>query len=123
MSYTSIIFLYFFLPSFIVLYAIVKTSWRPVLMAAGSSIVIAWATPFALIPMGIAVTLAYILGLIFGKMKEKKKAAGALLLLFLLIIIGQAVYFFAVHSSDDKLISAFGLGIHTGRVAEANDGL
>ena len=115
MSYTSIIFLYFFLPSFMAIYALVKASWRPFIMAAGSCFVTLWVSPFALIPMLVSVAASYLAGISLGRLrlKDNKKAAGAVLLLFLLIISAQAVYFFGLSKNDDRLISAVGLGIMT----------
>ena len=91
MSYTSIIFLYFFLPAFMGLYAVVKAPYRPLIMSLGSSIVIGWASPWALIPMGLNVLLTYFCGIIIFNRTQKQKAAGPVLAVFIVTVLGELV--------------------------------
>lgn len=111
MSYTSIIFLYFFLPAFMGLYAVVKAPYRPLIMSLGSSIVIGWASPWALIPMGLNVLLTYFCGIIIFNRTQKQKSAGPVLAVFIVTVLGELVLFYALHGFDSILPAVVGLGV------------
>ena len=44
MNFTSITFLYFFLPAFFLIYAVTKPAYRAYIMLIGSCTVICWST-------------------------------------------------------------------------------
>lgn len=113
MSYTSIIFLYFFLPAFMGLYAIVKAPHRPFIMSLGSGFVIAWASPWALIPVAATVLLTYFTGIICFNRKQKGQSADGVMVFFTLVILAQALFFFAFHGFGGTLTSVVGLGVIT----------
>ena len=85
MSYTSIVFLYFFLPAFMGLYAIIKPPHRPFIMSAGSVFVIAWASPWALIPVAGTVLLTYFSGILCYNRRQKSKSADVLMIFFTIL--------------------------------------
>ncbi|MBR1392350.1 MAG: hypothetical protein IJ561_00780 [Ruminococcus sp.] len=114
MSYTSMTFLYFFLPVFLGIYFLAKPRLRAALLALGSCAVIASAEPAGLIPLATCLMTAYLCGLGIGKLRESSKAASAFLLMLCILAEGSgAVLFCTLQGSQIKLFTAVGAGIYT----------
>lgn len=113
MNYTSIIFLYFFLPLFFGLYAAAGSKRRTFVMSIGSCAVVAWAQPLGLIPLGISVAVGYVFSLIIDKHRKSGVLPKLLLAVCILSQLAQAVIFCALHHRGMELFAAFGCGIYS----------
>ena len=113
MSYTSLIFLYFFLPAFMAVYAVAKARHRQVIMALGSCLVIFWASPYGLIPMGILVVLAYFSGIICFNLRERKAGPAAVTAAFLAVAFTQLLLMLVFKQLRQSFVTTVALGVMT----------
>lgn len=111
MNYTSIVFLYFFLPGFMGIYALAGTGMRGFVMSAGSCAVIAWASPAALIPMGVTVLLSYFSGILIYNLRERRRAANTIVTVFSLAEIAGVICFYLFGKGSESLGGAVGIGL------------
>lgn len=92
MLFSSITFLYYFLPFVLFLYYVVKDPWKNVVLALSSLIFYGWGEPRYVFYMLISIVSGYILGLLIEKYHDTKYAKG-FLIFSLLISLGMLGYF------------------------------
>ena len=113
MNYTSIVFLYFFLPAFFGLFAVIRPKQRNWVMLLGSLAVIAWGSVKGLIPFGVCALAAYLCGLGCGNKKLKKSVRRAILAADLILDITGIVLLLTLSSIYAHPLTAIGAGIYT----------
>lgn len=124
MSFSSVFFLYFVLPVFFAVYALLKPRFRRAALSVGSCLFVAWQTPFGLIPMAVSVLTAYLGGIFIGNLNHKKNKSRAVLVAA--IVINAAVFLCFAKSAYNgaglfqllsdgslKLFAAFGVSVYT----------
>ncbi len=95
MIMSSLLFLYFFLPLFIGLYAFVPAKHKAKMLILGEGVFLGWRSLYALIPFAGSMLLAYLLGMTIDNLRFKKRSQGAVLVIALTIeltMLGLAVY-------------------------------
>lgn len=79
MLFSSLTFLYYFLPAVLVLYFILPAGWRNGLLLAASLFFYAWGEPrFSIIMVSTAMT-GYLAGLLTGRLKDDRKRRAAMI--------------------------------------------
>ncbi len=113
MNFTTIIFLYFFLPVFMAVYFITKPGGRAVVLTAGTCIVIAWGEPLGLIPFFLSVLSSYLCAIICFNCRESKVRSRIVLAVNTLLNAGSlAFFFFALPSLTGKgALTLLGCGV------------
>lgn len=96
----SIGFIYFFLPIFLGIYALVPVKARPWLMIVASAGAIALNGPMFLVPAAVCVMSAYLGGIFIYNFREKKSKSK--LILILSITLSALVYLFFHHCAYDS---------------------
>lgn len=79
MTYSSVFFLFFFLPVFIGIYAIANARHRVKILILGSAAFIAWASPWGLINLAVSVLSAYLGGIFIYNLRDSKARSRAAL--------------------------------------------
>lgn len=100
MLFSSTVFLFTFLPLFLIVYYLVPGVLKNIVILAGSLIFYAWGEPLCILPMAAIVLFNYLSALLIGKnLKDKKRARRRLIFniagnLFFLIFLryGEAYY-------------------------------
>ena len=75
MLFSSITFLYYFLPCVLILYFAVPGKWRNGVLLAGSLFFYGWGEPRYLIVMAVSIVQGYVLGRLIEKYRERKRTA------------------------------------------------
>ena len=101
MNFNTALFLFLFLPIFLITYFLAQPRWRPVVGILGSLLFYAWGSAANLLWMVSLILFNYWLGL-----RLKEKPAKWLLPLGLLVNVGLLVFF--------KLFAAYGLDLFLG---------
>ncbi|MDE7351839.1 MAG: MBOAT family protein [Acetatifactor sp.] len=110
MIFSSVTFLYYFLPLTAAVYFLAPKRLRNSVLLLGSLIFYAWGEPKYVFLMGISILLCYILGLLTEKYREKK--AGRLFcLLSILISLSFLIYFKYTDFFLENFNAATGLDI------------
>ncbi|MBR6044703.1 MAG: hypothetical protein IKP47_03605 [Ruminococcus sp.] len=112
MNFTSITFLYFFLPAFFLIYAVTKPAYRAYIMLIGSCTVICWGSPYGLVPLAISVLISYLCSLCIDSLRDRKKLSVLLLIVSLLTNLAAVVLFCSLPTVRSRLFTAIGAGIY-----------
>lgn len=92
MLFSSIPFLYYFLPAVLILYFIAPKKLKNTVILLSSLFFYAWGEPKYVILMIVSITVGYVLGLLIEKFREKK-ASKVFLALSVVFSIGALGYF------------------------------
>lgn len=126
MYFSSITFMYFFLPLFMIVYAITRPKHRAKILILGSCFHVFWQNALGLIPLAVTVLLAYIGGILIYNFKDHDRKSKIVLFSSILINVliflafsfrlynaENAVFDFVGEHAGHRLFTAFGVGIYT----------
>ena len=116
MLFSSISFLYFFLPAVLILYAVVPKVLKNTVLLASGLVFYAWGEPRYVVIMVISILVGYIFGLLIEKFRGKKLSK-VFMILSVCVDLGLLVYFKYVDFFIDNFNAATGLGIPLLRIA------
>ena len=94
MVFSSITFLFYFLPIVLLAYYIVPKKFKNIILLISSFTFYFWGEPKNISIMISMIILSYIGGIIIGKLKEKKKIKFAKMVLALTVILDLAALFY-----------------------------
>ena len=107
MVFSSIVFLFMFLPAVMVIYRIVPEKLRNGLLLAASLIFYAWGEPIYVLLMIFSIVFNYAMGL----QLEKNKGRTAVLVICIIINIGMLCFFKYTDFAIENINRLFGAGI------------
>lgn len=81
MVFSSILFLYFFLPVFMGVYGLTKPKHRAKVLAFGTCFFVAWENPLGLINLAVSGILAYIGGILIYNFREDRRKSRAVMII------------------------------------------
>lgn len=110
MVFSSITFLYYFLPITIILYVLAPRSWRNYVLLGVSLVFYGWGEPKYLLLMGISIIVNYIMGLLIAR-DEGTVRAKLWLWVSILYSIGMLGYFKYTDFLIDNINNVFGTSI------------
>ena len=116
MLFSSISFLYFFLPAVLILYAIVPKVLKNTVLLLSGLVFYAWGEPRYVVIMVISIMVGYIFGLLIEKYRGKKLAK-VFMIMSVAVDLGLLVYFKYVDFFIDNFNNATGLGVPLLRIA------
>ncbi len=116
MLFSSISFLYFFLPAVLILYAVVPKVLKNTVLLISGLVFYAWGEPKYVVIMIISILVGYIFGLLIEKFRGKKLSK-VFMILSVCVDLGLLVYFKYVDFFIDNFNNATGLGIPLLRIA------
>ncbi len=116
MLFSSISFLYFFLPAVLLLYAIVPKVLKNTVLLLSGLVFYAWGEPRYVVIMVISIMVGYIFGLLIEKFRGKKLSK-VFMLLSVAVDLGLLIYFKYVDFFIDNFNNATGLGVPLLRIA------
>lgn len=114
MLFSSISFLYYFLPCVLVLYFLVPRHFKNVILLITSLVFYAWGEPRLVLLMLVTIAIGYVLGILIEKDAEHKKLY---LILAIVSFLGALAYFKYANFFVDNFNQVTGLSIPLVRVA------
>ena len=93
MLFSSIPFLFYFLPCVLILYLIAPKCLKNTVLLLSSLVFYAWGEPRYVIWMLLAITLGYIFGLLIERFKEKKRISKLFMILSVASSLAMLGYF------------------------------
>ena len=114
MLFSSLTFLFGFLPILLIIYFIVKNrNIRNLILLLFSLVFYAWGEPKYIILMLITITVVYLFGIIIDKfdIEKKYKEKKISLLLCIIVVIGNLIFFKYTNFLLDNLRNIFGFNI------------
>ena len=114
MLFSSISFLYYFLPCVLVLYFLVPRHFKNVILLITSLYFYAWGEPRLVLLMLVTIAIGYVLGILIEKDAEHKKLY---LILAIVSFLGALAYFKYANFFVDNFNQVTGLSIPLVRVA------
>ena len=114
MLFSSISFLYYFLPCVLVLYLLVPRHFKNVILLITSLFFYAWGEPRLVLLMLVTIAIGYVLGILIEKDAEHKKLY---LILAIVSFLGALAYFKYANFFVDNFNQVTGLSIPLVRVA------
>lgn len=114
MLFSSISFLYYFLPCVLVLYFLVPRHFKNVILLITSLFFYAWGEPRLVLLMLVTIAIGYVLGILIEKDAEHKKLY---LILAIVSFLGALAYFKYANFFVDNFNQVTGLSIPLVRVA------
>lgn len=111
MVFSSMIFLWMFLPIILFVYFISNNKFKNIILLLGSLLFYAWGEPKYIILMLISILINYILGLLIDRFNKKK----LILIIGILINLGLLGYFKYFNFGIDIVNRVFGNGTLTSR--------
>ncbi len=93
MLFSSITFLYAFLPILLALYFIVPKGWRNGVLLAASLLFYAWGEPVYLILMIASITVGYVFGLLIDRYRERPRLANLLTAASVCVCLSSLILF------------------------------
>ena len=93
MNFSSIVFLYYFLPCFFLFYFLVPDSFKNFILLLGSLFFYAWGEPRFVFFILLVITVDFFSALCIDRYRDNPKAAKSVLLFSLIFNIGLLVYF------------------------------
>ncbi|MBR1764296.1 MAG: hypothetical protein IJ746_02775 [Ruminococcus sp.] len=114
MNFTTIIFLYFFLPAFMLVYFLTKPAGRALVLLGGTCVVIAWSEPLGLLPFFGSAVCAYLCAILCYNFREDKKRGRFFLALNTVVnVLLMALFFYSagVRLFGRELFTALGCGV------------
>ncbi len=116
MLFSSISFLYFFLPAVLILYAVVPKVLKNTVLLVSGLVFYAWGEPRYVVIMIFSILVGYVFGLLIEKFRGKKLSK-VFMILSVCVDLGLLVYFKYVDFFIDNFNAATGLGIPLLRIA------
>ncbi len=116
MLFSSISFLYFFLPAVLLLYAVVPKVLKNSVLLLSGLVFYAWGEPRYVVIMIISILVGYIFGLLIEKFRGKKLSK-VFMIMSVAVDLGLLVYFKYVDFFIENFNNATGLGIPLLRIA------
>ncbi len=116
MLFSSITFLYYFLPAVLILYFAVPKSLKNTVILLSSLVFYAWGEPKYLLLMMVSITVSFVLGLLIERY-QGKFAAKILLTLSIVVSIGLLGYFKYTDFFIDSFNHVTGLSLPLLRIA------
>lgn len=116
MLFSSISFLYFFLPAVLILYLIVPKVLKNTVLLVSGLVFYAWGEPRYCIVMIVSILVGYVFGLLIEKFKGKKLSK-LFMILSVGVDLGLLVYFKYVDFFISNFNSATGLSVPLLRIA------
>ena len=93
MLFSSIPFLYYFLPCVLLLYLIAPRCLKNAVLLVSSLVFYAWGEPRYVILMAISIALGYVLGLLIERFRERPRLKKAMMALSVVTSVGLLGYF------------------------------
>lgn len=116
MLFSSISFLYFFLPAVLILYLIVPKALKNTVLLLSGLVFYAWGEPRYCIIMVISILVGYVFGLLIEKFRGKKLSE-LFMILSVMVDLGLLVYFKYVDFFISNFNNATGLSVPLLRIA------
>ncbi|MBR2410958.1 MAG: MBOAT family protein [Clostridia bacterium] len=116
MLFSSISFLYFFLPAVLILYLIVPKALKNTVLLLSGLVFYAWGEPRYCIIMVISILVGYVFGLLIEKFRGKKLSK-LFMILSVMVDLGLLVYFKYVDFFISNFNNATGLSVPLLRIA------
>ncbi len=116
MLFSSISFLYFFLPIVLILYFIVPKVLKNTVLLVSGLVFYAWGEPRYVVIMVVSILVGYVFGLLIEKFKGKKLAK-IFMILSVCVDLGLLIYFKYVDFFIENFNRATGLSIELLRIA------
>lgn len=111
MVFSSLIFLYLFLPISILIYFIAPNRLRNTILIAASLVFYAWGEPIYIFLMLFSTVTDYMYGLLIDKYRDRKRAARAFLVCSLIGNVGILAFFKYYGFLVENINSLFGLHV------------
>ena len=103
MTFSSGIFLYRFLPAFLLVYLVVPRSWKAYIITVASYVFCAWWRPDGVVPMLAITLLGFVAGALIGRSRARGRKGRVWLLASVTGIIGALACFKYADSAVDLL--------------------
>ncbi len=116
MLFSSISFLYFFLPAVLLLYCIVPKALKNTVLLLSGLVFYAWGEPRYVVIMIISILVGYVFGLLIEKFRGKKLSK-VFMILSVCVDLGLLVYFKYVDFFIDNFNTVTGMSIPLLRIA------
>lgn len=116
MLFSSIPFLYFFLPAVLILYLIVPKCLKNTVLLVSGLVFYAWGEPKYVVIMVLSIIIGYVFGLLIEKFRGKK-AAKVFMIMSVVVDLGFLVYFKYADFFIENFNNVTGLGIPLLRIA------
>ncbi len=116
MLFSSISFLYFFLPAVLILYAIVPKVLKNTVLLVSGLVFYAWGEPRYVVIMVISILVGYIFGLLIERFRGKKLSK-VFMILSVCVDLGLLIYFKYVDFFIDNFNNVTGLSVPLLRIA------
>ena len=116
MLFSSISFLYFFLPAVLLIYAVVPKALKNTVLLLSGLIFYAWGEPKYVVIMVISILVGYVFGLLIEKFRGKKLSK-VFMIVSVCVDLGLLLYFKYVDFFIENFNNATGLGIPLLRIA------
>ncbi|MBQ6847088.1 MAG: MBOAT family protein [Oscillospiraceae bacterium] len=117
MLFSSIPFLYYFLPLVLILYFITPKFLRNSVLLLSSLVFYAWGEPKYVFLMAISILVGYVLGLLIEKYNQNKKLSRLFLILSIVFSLGSLAYFKYADFFIENFNAATGLSLSLLNVA------
>lgn len=117
MLFSSIPFLYYFLPAVLILYFIAPRKLKNSVLLLASLFFYAWGEPKYIILMAVSILVGYISGLLIEKTRERKKLSKLFMILSVAICLGFLGYFKYVDFFIENVNAVTGIGIPLLKIA------
>ena len=116
MLFSSISFLYFFLPAVLILYAVAPKVLKNTVLLVSGLVFYAWGEPRYVVIMVISILVGYVFGLLIEKFRGKKLSK-VFMILSVATDLGLLAYFKYADFFIENFNAATGLGIPLLRIA------
>ena len=116
MLFSSISFLYFFLPAVLLLYAVAPKVLKNTVLLLSGLVFYAWGEPRYVVIMVISIMVGYVFGLLIEKFRGKK-ISKVFMILSVSVDLGLLLYFKYVDFFIENFNNATGLGLPLLRIA------
>ena len=111
MIFSSLLFLFWFLPIFFFIYYIVPFKAKNVVLLLGSMIFYSWGEPKYMLLLILSILVNYFAGILIGKSRNNSFASKSFLILAIIYNLGTLVFFKYINFIIDNINSAAGTSI------------
>lgn len=111
MIFSSLLFLFWFLPIFFFIYYIVPFKAKNVVLLLGSMIFYSWGEPKYMLLLILSILVNYFAGILIGKSRDNSFASKSILVLAIIYNLGTLVFFKYINFIIDNINSAAGTSI------------
>lgn len=118
MLFSSLTFLYFFLPTVLILYFIINNrTWRNTVLLIASLVFYSWGEPKYVFLMLASTLAAWLCGLGMNKAKERKTLSRAILIISLILMLGSLAVFKYLNFFVENLNRIDGIALKVQNIA------